>query len=167
MKPALILPTGDEIFRGVVVDTDSPMIQKALEALGFSAAVHPPLLDSEEEIAAALESASREGYGLVILIGGSGGGHRHDPTLSHDFTHSALEGLLSPMEATGLYGKNGHLWSRLLCGYLGETLVANVPGPFREAQAAMGAFCAIYRSREYDLRELNAAMAAAVCGTYG
>ena len=103
----------------------------------------------------------------MILIGGSGGGHRFDPALGKDFTHSALMEVLEEKSVTDLYGKNGHLWSRLLCGYLGGMLVFNVPGPFDEAQAAVLAFEKCCREHPDSISDLNHAIADAVRDSYG
>ena len=167
MKQAVIQPTGNEVRSGIVEDTDSPMIRSVLEGLGFSVSVAPAVQDEDALIEAAIRLACRDGCALLVLIGGSGGGHRHDPTFTTDLTHSVMDRLLGNARATALYGKNGHLWSRLVCGHLEGTLVVNVPGPYREAQAAIEAFAAVYDGPETDLETLNQAMAQAVCATYG
>lgn len=167
MKKARIQPTGDEIRSGVVLDTDSPMIAEKLAALGFQADIAEPLKDEEENLKNALLQACEAGFDLFVFIGGSGGGHRFDPTLGKDFTHTAMDAVLTECCGTSLYGKNGHLWSRLICGRLKRTLVFNVPGPYREAEAAVQAFCHAYPGGAENLKELNEAMAAAVAATYG
>ena len=77
IKSAVIIPIGDEIASGVVLDTDSPEIMRQLLALEPAMAVsrRAPVRDEEETIAEALVRAAKEAD-LVILIGGSGGGHR-------------------------------------------------------------------------------------------
>ena len=164
IKSAVIIPTGDEIASGVVLDTDSPEIMRQLLALEPAMAVsrRTPVRDEEETIAEALVRAAKEAD-LVILIGGSGGGHRFDPALGRDFTHSALERVLEGAVSRRLFGTNGHLWCRLVCGRLGGALVINLPGPFVEAQAAMAAFC---RTADLDPDSINEAMTRAVLATY-
>ena len=164
IKSAVIIPTGDEIASGVVLDTDSPEIMRQLLALEPAMAVsrRAPVRDEEETIAEALVRAAKEAD-LVILIGGSGGGHRFDPALGRDFTHSALERVLEGAVSRRLFGTNGHLWCRLVCGHLGGALVINLPGPFVEAQAAMAAFC---RTADLDPDSINEAMTRAVLATY-
>ena len=160
MKRALIQPTGDELLAGVIEDTDSPMACAVLDRMGIQGVIAPPVPDDEEALEQAVRRACREGCVLMVLIGGSGGGHRHDPSLGRDFTHCVLERILSRVQSTSLYGKNGHLWSRMVCGYL----VVNIPGPFREARAAMEAMeaCGIHT----PLEQLNQFMARAVSQTY-
>ena len=167
LNRALIQPTGNEILAGIVEDTDSPMIRTVLEGIGLSADIAVPVVDEEGRIEAAIRAAAREGCALLVLIGGSGGGHRFDPTLSQDFTHTTMDRILTGCRATALYGKNGHLWSRLVCGWLEDTLVVNVPGPYREAKAAIEALAPLYKGADTDTAALNAAMAEAVCATYG
>ena len=164
MRRALIQPTGDELLAGIIEDTDSPIICALLGQIGIQSVIAPPAQDDEAVLEQAVRQAAREGYDLMVLIGGSGGGHRHDPSLGRDFTHCVLERLLSQAHTTSLYGKNGHLWSRLVCGYFGNMLVVNVPGPFREAQAAIQAMtaCGLHAPPE----QLNQRMAQAVCRTY-
>ncbi len=170
---ALIQPTGDEILSGIVADTDSPMIAGALAERGIEARRAAPVPDRPEAIRESVKKAAEDGFSLMILIGGSGGGHRFDPALSKDYTHTALEEVLTGIRVTDLYGKNGHLWSRLLCGYRENMLVFNVPGPYREAEAAVRAFLNFPGpppdnpvGEHPDLKDLNRAVAEAVAGTY-
>lgn len=106
---------------------------------------------------------SRGGAELAIFIGGSGGGHRYSATLGRDYTHSALDRLLEGVAARSIYGQNGHLWSRLLCGTRRGARVINLPGPYVEAEAAIRAFCA---HAEADAETTVQAMADAVIACY-
>ncbi|MDX9872321.1 MAG: molybdopterin-binding protein [Clostridia bacterium] len=138
IQKAVVIPTGNEIMTGVVLDTNSPAIleiilEKYPQALVIRA---QPAADETEEIIRVLKL-----YGdsdLIVLIGGSGGGKAYDPSLADDVTHFALEKVLADRQVQEIYGYNGHLWSRLIIGKLGQTIVANVPGPFVEAVAAAG-----------------------------
>lgn len=165
---AMIIPTGDEIKEGIVLDTDSPMILQNLIRLNPLCQIfrRAPINDIEAQIAEAVSQASAEAFDLVVIIGGSGGGHRYSATLGKDFTHSALDTLLEPKFSGEIYGKNGHMWCKLLCGCVGDTLVINLPGPFREAQAAMEAFACAYIQDPFDLKAINRAMLEAVTKQY-
>ena len=167
INKAYIQPTGDEIMNGVVLDTDSPMIQKKLAHIGFEADIAKPIADDQKTIEQAICGAADSGYRIAVLIGGSGGGHYYDAALNFDLTHSAMDHMLSEYRATSLYGKNGHLWCRLVCGFLNGTLFFNVPGPYQEASAAIDAFCKLYDCGNPDYNALNQAMAEAVRATYG
>lgn len=142
MKTAYIVPTGDEIQSGVVLDLDSVELMSQLlrrypemEVTRVS-----PLLDVEEQILEKVQELAAKEPWLIVLIGGSGGGHRFSKTLGKDFTHSALEKYMNVCAKHEIYGKNGHMWTKLLCGKKGATTIINVPGPFVEAKAAFAAY---------------------------
>ena len=170
LQRVAILPTGNEIANGVVLDTDSPMIMQEILRVFSRCEVRrfPPILDEGGAIADAVREMAETGADCIIVIGGSGEGHRHSPVLGKDCTHTALEQLLENPSATALYGKNGHMWSRLVCGRLDGALVLNVPGPYREAEAAVHALLGVV-SQEAAPTEtaINTAMAEAVRAQYG
>lgn len=167
MNRITIIPTGDEILDGTVRDLDSPMVLSELLRLWPQACAvrAAPAADSLPAILAALEAAQAEGTDLAILIGGSGGGHRFSPTLGKDFSHSAMDVFLQTGSAREIYGKNGHLWCRLVCGLRNSMLLINLPGPYVEAQAAITAFLAAIQSTA-DPSALVDAMAEAVFAQY-
>ena len=57
------------------------------------------------------------------------------------------------------------MWSKLVCGRKGPTLVINVPGPYEEAKAAMQA-CLDGMLRGAGVEEISRAMAQAVFEKY-
>lgn len=136
MKKVVIIPTGDEIKAGIVIDTNSPALMGiVLEKYPASQVIRiEPVADEPGEISRSIKSHGDSD--LIILIGGSGGGKKFDPSLAQDLTHEVMEKLLTDFQVKEIYGYNGHLWSRLIIGLLGKTVVANVPGPYVEAVAA-------------------------------
>lgn len=162
---AVIIPTGNEILAGVVLDTNSPAILEIiLEKYPAAHVVRAkPVPDEAEEISRALERY-RE-FDFIVLIGGSGGGKDYDPSLAADFTHTALKKLLTDVQVKEIYGYNGHLWSCLVLGRLGQTIVANVPGPFAEAVAAAGAIVRALAAGD-DLPAVSKQTAQAVLAQY-
>lgn len=168
IKKAVIIPTGDEIKSGIVIDTDSSMIMQELIKLNGSCNISrtEPICDEENSIINIVKNYASDGMDLIVLIGGSGGGHRYSKTLSKDYTHSSLELILDEKYSSELYGKNGHMWSKLYCGKIGSTVVINVPGPYDEAQAAIIAFCASFQKDKENLKEINKNMIEAVKGQY-
>ena len=168
IEKAYILPTGGEILDGTVLDTDSPMIMGELLRMnpGLMITRLPPIDDDKKAIAGCIQSLADSGADLIVLVGGSGGGHRHSPTLGFDFTHTAIENLLENPYFTSLYGKNGHMWCRLACGFLGKALLINLPGPFIEAQAAIRAFVLALKDHGFSPGSINEYMAHAVRDTY-
>ncbi|MFA9423213.1 MAG: molybdopterin-binding protein [Sedimentibacter sp.] len=165
----IIIPTGDEINEEIVIDTDSPMIMQELIKLNGNCSIFRsvPVCDKEDTIIECIGSYVENGADLIIIIGGSGGGHRYSNTLGKDYTHSSLERILEDKFSSEIYGKNGHLWSKLLCGKIGETMIINVPGPFIEAQAAIKSFCSSYEKDKDNLKEININMMKAVREQYG
>ena len=164
---AFIIPTGDEIKNGTVLDLDSAKIMESLVRLNPEMVVTrlAPVVDVEANIVGTMERCLDAGAELIVLIGGSGGGHRFSSTLGSDYTHSAMELWLDEKVSHCIYGKNGHLWSKLVCGRKGGALVINVPGPIREAAATIAAFAATAKGT-LDIRALNEAMARALYEQY-
>ena len=167
MKRVWILPTGDEIRDGIVLDLDSAeILRQVVQAFPCAEVTRVgPVADAEDAIIQKISQVAAERPGLIVLIGGSGGGHRFSQTLGKDFTHSALERFLDSAASREIYGKNGHLWTKLLCGRKGDTYFINVPGPFVEAKAAMAAFLDTLRQNG-DVDALCLAMAQAVYKQY-
>jgi molybdopterin biosynthesis enzyme MoaB len=166
LREAIIIPTGDELRSGIVKDTDSPEIMSRLTARYPCCRVTrtAPVADIEDSIMQEIGNWVQQGAGLIVLIGGSGGGGRYSGNLADDRTHGALERFLESKASTEIYGQNGHMWCKLVCGKKSATLVLNVPGPFVEARAAFEAFLRLYPTD--DLRAINKAMIEAVLAQY-
>ena len=167
-KSVTIIPTGDELNEGIVLDTDSPMLMQTLLSINGGAMITrlAPVIDVQNLIIDTILNSAKTSD-LIVLIGGSGGGHRFSPTLGKDFTHSSLEEVLTNKFSQQMYGKNGHMWCKLVIGNIEDTLVINVPGPFEEAKAAITAFKNEYKKDEKNLEEINRAMMEAVKAKYG
>lgn len=164
---AYILPTGNEILEGIVRDLDAPEIMRQIVAEWPEAEVTrvSPIIDEEDAIFKKICDAAETGADLIVLIGGSGGGHRFSNSLGRDFTHTALVRYLDEYSAREIYGKNGHMWSKLVCGKKHNALFINVPGPFQEAKAAMEA-CIAKMHEGAGVEDISKAMAQAVFEKY-
>ena len=167
MKSVYIIPTGDEIKSGIVLDLDAPELIRQIVKEYPQAEVTRlcPLLDIEDNILQKISEVAQKKPDLAVLIGGSGGGHRFSNSLGKDFTHSALERFLDEYASHEIYGKNGHMWSKLLCGKKGNTIIINVPGPYVEAKTACEAFLKAYKEGK-SLDEISLDMANAVLAQY-
>jgi len=163
-----ILPTGNEICSGIVIDTDSVAIREIVLDNFPDCYVYrlEPVSDNEDEIREALENRIKLKDDLVILIGGSGGGHRFVSTLGKDYTHSTLTGFLPQYSWREIYGMNGHLWSKLVVGKKEKTIVFNVPGPHVEAIAATNACMDCIKKQCFDLETIVSEVAKAVLSQY-
>lgn len=168
INKAVIIPTGDELRSGIILDTDSPMIMQVLLSINNKCLVirNEPIADVENMITDCVKSYINKNVDLIILIGGSGGGHRYSSTLCKDYTHTSLNSILDKKYSTELYGKNGHMWSKLICGEVNKTMIINVPGPYQEARAAIEAFKKSYEENCSDLKQININMANAVKAQY-
>ncbi|MGI6204194.1 MAG: molybdopterin-binding protein [Anaerovoracaceae bacterium] len=144
LKEVFLIPTGDELASGIVIDTDSPMIiQKILKEEPNCRCVRLPVTpDDRDALAQRIRESAQQGADLIIIIGGSGSGHLHSELLGEDYTGETMESVLDKYTDTALYGKNGHMWSRLVCGRTGKALTVNVPGPNAEAAAVTEALLA-------------------------
>ncbi|MBD3419012.1 MAG: molybdopterin-binding protein [Chitinivibrionales bacterium] len=168
MRKVAIIPTGNEIACGIVVDSDSPAIlDRILEhfpACEFTRM--PPCVDRLDTIIAAIMRCVHQAYSHIILIGGSGEGHCHQPEMSRDETHAAMIKVLDYYEKCDVFGPNGHRWCRIVAGRCGGALLFNVPGPYVEAVAAIEAALAILTGGNVSFRDLADACATAVCKHY-
>ena len=124
INKALIIPTGDELALGIVVDSDSPAIISSL--IEFNPNIYvtrfAPIKDNEEDIEKLIQSMEHKLYDLIILIGGSGGGHRHIADLGKDYTHSVLEKILEEKTCREIYGSNGHMWCKIVVGFINRSI---------------------------------------------
>lgn len=163
-----IIPTGNEIYNGVVIDTNSPAIMELVleEFPQCEITRSKPVIDEENKIIEKIADYVNEGRNLVIIIGGSGGGHRFDPSLSEDYTHGAMLKYLTKHAAREIYGKNGHLWSKIVFGQKNNTMVTNVPGPYVEAVAATKVLINHLRNGTTDNNIICQDMANAVLNNY-
>ena len=169
INKVVIIPTGDEILNGTVVDTNSPAIMSIILEKFPACEVKRvrPVIDDEENIIESIEIALEKNPELIILIGGTGGGHRYIATLAKDYTHCALIKILPEIVFKELYGSNGHLWSKLVCGRKNQTLVVNVPGPYAEATEAVRVLIKCIFDGIMDINYIINEIAAAVKKQYG
>jgi len=165
MKKAVLIPTGDEVKAGVVLDTNSPaLMELILEQFPRAVVIREePVIDDLGEITSAIKRYMDSD--LILVIGGSGGGSSYDQALAVDVTHAVLEDLLEQPEIKEIFGYNGHLWSRLVIGKYKTAIVANVPGPMVEAVAAARVIIRGLAAGE-DLCQISVAVAEAVMEQY-
>ncbi len=168
LKKINIIPTGDEIFNGVVIDTNSTAImQIILENFPRCKITREkPVIDDEIKILEKINSCVEKSSDLIIIIGGSGGGYRFDPTLAKDYTHSAIIQYLNKYTSREIYGKNGHLWSKIVFGKKDATIITNVPGPYVEATAASKVLIESLKNDEKDINVICDKMANAILSKY-
>lgn len=168
LNNVVIIPTGNEVLSGIVIDTNSPAImQVILEKYPTCEVTRlKPIRDSEKEIIEVIDRCVSNKYDLVIIIGGSGGGHRFEPSLSEDYTHTAMLKFFNSYNAVEIYGKNGHLWSKIVCSTKESTKIINVPGPYVEAVSAAKALVECYKDGVEDNSAICEKVSEAVISNY-
>jgi molybdenum cofactor synthesis domain-containing protein len=131
-----VYPTGFEVKRGMIKDTNTPFIKELMEARGFKVTCGEVLDDDEEVIAGRIQAAMREGFGLVITTGGVG-------AESKDRTVEAVlkvdPGARTPYivhftQGTGRHEKDG---VRIAVGRAGMTTIVALPGPNDEVKKGL------------------------------
>lgn len=131
-----IFPTGTELIRGSVKDTNSPLIQQVFEDRGYTARVGDAVEDSVNATAARLMEAVGEGYGVVITTGGTGAEGKDcaveavqlaDPT-------AATPWIMKFQKGAGRHLKEG---VRVAVGRVEEAWLIALPGPNDEVRTAL------------------------------
>jgi molybdopterin biosynthesis enzyme MoaB len=152
INSAAIIPTGDEIVDGTVVDTNSPAIMDILLNNFPTCKIicTKPVVDIEEEIISKIKWCFDQSIELVVLIGGSGGGNFFLPELQTDVTHSALIKFLQNYAVREIFGNNGHLWARIVAGFKDKSCFINVPGPYKEAIAGINGAVKVFKKKNCD-----------------
>ena len=135
-RRAMVFPTGGEVQRGIIQDTNTDLIAGRLRQHGFRVAAGPPLPDDAETIGGAIRRAAEEGYGLVITTGGLGAEDK-DQTVEAILRvdpGAATPYLARFQRGTGRHVKDG---VRIAVGELGEALLVALPGPNEEVRVGL------------------------------
>ncbi len=135
-RRAIVFPSGFEVQRGMIQDTNSPYIKSKLTEEGFSVTVGDILEDDLECIVRALHRALGEGYGLIITTGGVGAEDkdrmveallRIDPEASTPYVIHYEKG-------TGRHEKDG---VKIGVAYSRPAFLIALPGPHEEVKVGM------------------------------
>lgn len=131
MTPAIrtaLLIVSDRAARGERADATAAALRPELEARGFSLATVAVVADERAAIAAWLRAAA-PGHQLLLTTGGTGVAARDvTPEATRDVLDLEVPGLGETMRARSLARTPHALGSRALGGFLGTTLVLNLPG---------------------------------------
>lgn len=163
-RRCMIFPTGDEVHRGLIKDTNSPYLKDRMESEGFTTEIGMVLRDDIDVIFAALNDAINSGYGLIITTGGVG-------AESKDRTIEAMVRLDREIAApyitkyhkgTGRHEKEG---VRIGVGRVGPTLLVALPGPNDEVRTAIETLISGLK-KGYDKQNLAEEIARTLKGKY-
>lgn len=134
----MVFPTGEEVRKGLIKDTNSPLISDRLDAEGYKVKVAPALPDDADAIAAELRNAVDGGYGLIITTGGVGAESKDrtvEALLSLD-PSAAAPYVTRYHQGTGRHEKEG---VRIAVGEVGSSLLVALPGPNDEVRVSLEA----------------------------
>ena len=135
-KRAIVFPSGFEIQRGLIQDTNSPYLKQRLTEEGFKVVIGDVLEDDLESIASTLSRAVNEGFGLIITTGGVGAEDkdrtieallRLDPNASTPY-------IIRYQKGTGRHEKDG---VRIGVAYLDPSFIIALPGPHEEVRSGI------------------------------
>jgi len=135
-KRCIVFPTGEEVRRGVVKDTNSPYIRERLKKEGFSVDIGSVLPDDTDLIASAIMNAVDNGYGLIITTGGVGAEakDRTIEALKKIDPDAATPYVMKFHRGTGRHEKDG---VKIGVGSVGPSLIVSLPGPNDEVRLCM------------------------------
>ncbi len=135
-RRAMVFSTGFEVEKGMIADTNFPLIEETLRSRGYTVKFGGILPDESGAIAYRLRRAAEEGYGLIVTTGGVG-------AEAKDCTVEALlrvdPGAATPyilkFEAgTGRHVKDG---VRIAVGEIGISRLVALPGPTPEVRVGL------------------------------
>jgi len=137
-KRAIVFPTGFEVKRCMIKDTNTPMIAERLEKEGYKVAKEQILNDDEDHIASNILDAISTGYGLIIITGGVGAENK-DKTVEGVLKvdpDAATPYVVRYRIGTGRHVKDG---VKIAVGRVGETTIIALPGPTEEVKLCLEA----------------------------
>jgi molybdenum cofactor synthesis domain-containing protein len=132
-KRSIVFPSGSEVKKGFIQDTNSPYIQTRLKKEGFSVTLGEVLEDDLELIVTVLTKAVNEGSGLIITTGGVGAESKDrmieallelDPEASTPY-------IIRYEKGTGRHEKDG---VKIGVAYVKPSFIIALPGPHEEVK---------------------------------
>jgi len=135
-KRAIVFSTGSEVEKGMVADTNFPLVEERLKREGYTVKFGGTLPDEIGAIAYRLRRAADEGYGLIITTGGVGAEEKDcsvEALLRVD-PQAAAPYILKFEAGRGRHAKDG---VRVAVGQVGFSRFVALPGPTREVQVGL------------------------------
>jgi len=151
-RRCMVFPTGEEVRKDIIKDTNSPYIKKRLESEGYKVAIGPVLPDDEYLIAAAVMNSIDEGYGLIITTGGVGAEakDRTIEALRKIDPKAATPYIMKFHQGTGRHAKAGVM---IGVGTFGLSIIISLPGPNDEVKLSLEQLIEGF-NMEFDKHEL-------------
>ena len=135
-KRAIIFSTGSEVEKGLIADTNFPLIADRLRKEGYSVCFGGILPDREGAISYRLQKALDEGFGLILTTGGVGAEEKDCTVeaLLRVGPSAATPYVLKFERGTGRHVKDG---VRIAVGKVGISRLIALPGPTREVEVGI------------------------------
>jgi molybdenum cofactor synthesis domain-containing protein len=135
-KRAIVFSTGFEVEKGMIADTNYPLIEKRLREKEYTVKFGGILPDEPGAIAYQLQKAMDEGFGLIITTGGVGAEAKDctvEALLRVD-PSAATPYIIKFQIGTGRHVKEG---VRIAVGEVGISRFVALPGPTREVKLGL------------------------------
>ena len=135
-KRVIVFSTGFEVEKGMIADTNYPLIEKRLREKGYTVKFGGILPDEPGAIAYQLQKALDEGFGLIITTGGVGAEAKDctvEALLRVD-PAAATPYIIKFTIGTGRHVKEG---VRIAVGEIGISRFVALPGPTREVKLGL------------------------------
>lgn len=134
-KRAIVFPTGFELKRNMIEDTNTPYLKRILEERGFNVTVGDIIEDDFDEMVYKISDAVSRAYGLIITTGGVGAEDK-DKTVESVLEvdpAAATPYIVKFKQGTGRHVKDG---VRIAVGTVGPSMIVSLPGPNDEVRVA-------------------------------
>ncbi len=135
-KRVIVFPTGFEVKRGMIKDTNTPLIREEMEREGFRVSIGEILDDDPDLIAGKIRRALNDGYGVIITTGGIGAEDK-DKTVEGILKidpEAATPYIIKFKKGIGRHEKEG---VRICVGETGGSLIVALPGPNDEVKICL------------------------------
>jgi len=135
-RRAIVLSTGFEVQKGLIADTNFPLIEDRLKREGYAVSSGGVLPDNVGTIAYRLGAVLEEGFGLIITSGGVGAEEKDctvEALLRVD-PSAATPYIVRFEPGTGRHVKDG---LRIAVGKVGLSWLVALPGPTREVRVGL------------------------------
>ncbi len=134
-KRAIIFPTGFELRKNLIKDTNTPYLKELLEQNGYKVTVGDVIEDDIDDMVFKLSDAISRAYGLIITTGGVGAEDK-DKTVESILqidSEASTPYIVKFKQGTGRHVKDG---VRIAVGTVGPSMIVSFPGPNDEVRVA-------------------------------
>lgn len=137
-RTGLVVIASTRASSGVYEDRCGPVIADWLNARGIETPA-PVVVADGQPVAAALRSALKDGFDVIITSGGTGISPTDStPQITTALLDYQIPGLADAIRGAGLPHVPTSVLSRGVCGVAGRTLIVNLPGSLGGVEDGLG-----------------------------